>query len=479
MTTVMNKLPLFGVLLALAALAFAPAVRPQDCPSAEEAPGPLPVIPAGPRAARVARITVAAFYAGGPARLRGDAAWLGALAARFATRGVRVVAVSPDGSAADLSPGAGVELFEDPACVLEAACLEGGATSRRYVVAIGAGREVLFRGAPGCGLEDMLVRELGGDADRDYEARAQSWRHKLYDTFDEAPGAEAVALLAPLARRSPRDGLLNGLLYLAYATKSNERDAAAALLLRATREMARAPRALAIFADLAMRGDPLREEVWRMLRPALERACERAPTDPFVQRALLRARVAARDDRAAGRLAMQRRALMTATAQGCLDFATMLARAETPMIYRDIAEHALRRAAALQAEPRLLAAARYVVTLRCAEDAAGAQRLLRAYCAERGDYYRRNSDAWRFLTQVGTMGRYDWFAVGLVEGLLRGPEALDYFELDTAALAMFAVGRAGEAVDLQRAALREGGEQEAAYRDRLRRYEAFAAPGPR
>jgi hypothetical protein len=77
------------------------------------------------------------------------------------------------------------------------------------------------------------------------------------------------------------------------------------------------------------------------------------------------------------------------------------------------------------------------------------------------------------------MGRYDWFAAGLVEELLGGSAALDYFELDTAALAMFLVGRVTEAVDYQRAALREGGREEAAYRDRLARYEAFAAPGPR
>ena len=29
-----------------------------------------------------------------------------------------------------------------------------------------------------------------------------------------------------------------------------------------------------------------------------------------------------------------------------------------------------------------------------------------------------NNDSWYFMTQLSTMGRFDWFAVGLVERML-------------------------------------------------------------
>lgn len=426
-----------------------------------------------------AAVTLVARYGRAAARLRGDVDFLDGLAARYAGRGLRVVAVVADAASARGAALHGAEVREQGELRLAEARVGVPPSPRDYVAVIDADGDVLFRGAPGCGVEDMLERALSGDWDPDDEGRAASWRRQLVDSFDELAGEATIAVLEPLAAACPRDGLLNGILYLTYATKANDPDAARRLRGRAARAMSGSPRALAVFADLALRGDPRRAEVWRDLRSALERAGELAPTDPFVQRALLRARIAGGDDRAAGRLAMQRRAVMTATAHGCLDFASLLAGAETPMIYRDIAEQAVSRAAALGAEPRLLSAARYIVRLRCGEDVSGAGEVLQRYRAEQGEFYRLNSDAWRFLTQVGSMGRYDWFAAGLVDELLHGAEVLDYFELDTAALAMFLVGRFQEAVDLQRAALREGGQEEAAYRDRLVRYEASVAPAPR
>ncbi len=473
MTTTAKSLLRRPLLLAAAALAGAAGLRAQA-----DAERSVPA-PSVPRASKPAALTLFAFYGDASGALAQDAAYLDGLAAAYADRGLRVVVLMRDADEARTPVLRRAELVDDRGGQFAANLSPAGPDPRSRLVVADAQRAALFRGAPGCGVLDMLERELAGQGDSAYEAAAGRWRRQLADSFDELAGGDTLGLLEPLARRSPRDGLLNGLLYLTYATKANDRRAARALRTRATRAMSAAPRALAVFADLAMRGDPLRAEVWEDLRPALERAAELAPDDASVQRALLRARVAARDDRAAGRLAMQRRRSMTSTAHGCLDFATLLARAETPMVYRDIAEEAVARAATLGAEPRLLAAARYVVRLRCGEDVSGASQVLASYRAERGDYYRINSDAWRFLTQVGTMGRYDWFAAGLVEELLGGSAALDYFELDTAALAMFLVGRVTEAVDYQRAALREGGREEAAYRDRLARYEAFAAPGPR
>ena len=111
----------------------------------------------------------------------------------------------------------------------------------------------------------------------------------------------------------------------------------------------------------------------------------------------------------------------------------------------------------------------------CIRDSSGADAVLAGYLADRGALYSHNNDAWSFLTGLATAARFDWFAVGLVECLLVDEAAMDYFELDTAALAMFLVGRAEEAVGLQEAALAQGGSLEAAYRDRLARYKAYQA----
>ena len=56
---------------------------------------------------------------------------------------------------------------------------------------------------------------------------------------------------------------------------------------------------------------------------------------------------------------------------------------------------------------------------------------------------------------------------------------MEYFEFDTAALAMFLVGRVGDAVELQAQAIKMGGNGNAEYEERLLRYKAHLAPAPR
>ena len=129
------------------------------------------------------------------------------------------------------------------------------------------------------------------------------------------------------------------------------------------------------------------------------------------------------------------------------------------------------------APERLVAASRYVVALRCAEDRAAARAHLDRYLGAQDELYGLNNDAWALLTEMDTMGRFDWFAVGLVERMLEDRGAMSYFEFDTAALAMFLVGRVSDAVELQETALKQGGRQEAAYRDRLVRYRAHVRAG--
>ena len=422
--------------------------------------------------ADAASVTVVAFYCRRPELLRGDVDYLEALAAGRPEGALRVLVMVPDAE----TPG--VERLQRCAVAVD----EEGLTERawlllpphchRNLVAVDDDGAVVFVGAPGAGVEDMLQRELAGAPDRGYEERARAWRRQLVDNYDDLASGPTVALLAPLVERSPRDGVLAGLLYLTYATKANDQLRARSLCAAAIRAMQGAPRALAVFADLALRGDPRRPELWAELRPALEAAAASAAEDPFVQRALLRVQVAVGDGRAVGRHAMRCRALVTATAEGALDFAMLLAQAETPMVHKDLAQAAVDRAASMGAPERLVAASRYVVALRCAEDRAAARAHLDRYVEAQDELYGLNNDAWSLLTEMQTMGRFDWFAVGLVERMLEDRDAMSYFEFDTAALAMFLVGRVSDAVDLQEISLKQGGRQEAAYRDRLARYRA-------
>ncbi|MEC9047344.1 MAG: hypothetical protein VYA51_04965 [Planctomycetota bacterium] len=426
----------------------------------------------GPEAAG---LTLIGFYASRPDLLQGDWSYLDAIAARYAEDGVQVLLVTTARGADAARRAAGCFAFVDEAGLAEKEWLGDIDAPQGRLVAVDGDGVVQFVGAPGCGVVDMLERQVAGAPDGCFEERARSWRAQLVEGYDDLASGPTITLLEPMVARAPRDGLLSGLLYLTYATKANDAEAARALQDQAIAAMADAPRALAAFADLALRGDPLRPELWRALRAPLQDAAARAADDPTVQLALLRALISDHDDRAAGRLAMTCHKRVCATAEGCLDFAMLLVRAETPMVYGDLARGAVARAVELGGDARLIAAAQYVIALRCEEDRSGADAVLAGYLADRGALYSHNNDAWSFLTGLATAARFDWFAVGLVECLLVDEAAMDYFELDTAALAMFLVGRAEEAVGLQEAALAQGGSLEAAYRDRLARYKAYQA----
>ena len=427
--------------------------------------------------APAAGVTLVAFYGRRPELLLGDVAYLESLVVDRVERSVQVLVVVPAADTPGVDQLRRCSVAVDEQSLTERAWLCTPPEHHRNLVAVDAAGAVVFTGAPGGGVLDMLRRCCSGEVDTDYEERARAWRRQLIESYDDLASGPTIALLEPLVGRSPRDGVLAGLLYLTQATKANDRDAAQATLAAAIQAMQRAPRALAVFADLAMRGDPQRAELWSELIPALEAAAVDAATDPSLQLALLRAQVAAGDGRAVGRHAMRCRKLVTSTAAGCLDYAMALAQAETPMIHLDLAEAAVDRAASLGAPPRLLAAARYVVALRCAEDPAAAKGILDAYIALQDELYSLNNDAWALLTEVKTMGRFDWFAVGLVERMLEDRDAMSYFEFDTAALAMFQVARLADAVALQEVALEQGGREEAAYRDRLARYRARLSGG--
>ncbi|MFT4512932.1 MAG: hypothetical protein ACI91B_001632 [Planctomycetota bacterium] len=423
--------------------------------------------------------TVWAFYSQLPHLLQADGDYMSQLQLRYAARGVRMIAVVKGDEQPGLKLWGPCSVVVDEDVRTERGWLRVNQEYRANVLVLAQDGTISFVGRPGAGLADAIEHVLDDQFDLVAESRADGMRVQLPARFDDAVGPATVALLQPMVAASPRDGLLSGLLYLTLATKSNDQAAARQWLAQATKQLADEARPLALFADLVLRGDAHSASVLAALREPLAKAAKAAKFDPVVQLAYLRALVMAGDSREAGRQAMRSRKLVMQTAEGCLDYAMLLARDENPQIHSDLAKHALDTAEKLGADQRLLAAGRYIVALRCAVNEKAARGVMTVYLKDQGQRTGINNDSWYLMTQLSTMGRYDWFAVGLVERMLEERDAMEYFEFDTAALAMFLVGRITDAVALQELALKKGGKGTAEYEERLARYKAFLSPAPR
>ncbi|MCB9887734.1 MAG: hypothetical protein H6838_19755 [Planctomycetes bacterium] len=195
--------------------------------------------------------------------------------------------------------------------------------------------------------------------------------------------------------------------------------------------------------------------------------------------ALLRALLAAGREREFGRHVMRVRKAALGTAGTSLCFAEILTKASLPAVHRDLAEEAVARASALDAPPRLLAAARYLVIRSCVGDAAAAKAFCAEYCAKVEQGGSLNEDCWSFLTDLSTQGGYDGFALAIAERMLENRGAMDYLAFDTAAMAMFRAGRIDEALKLQTTSIEQGGKTDPEYVERLRRYTAAVADAGR
>jgi hypothetical protein len=423
--------------------------------------------------------TVLAFYArpGLAAQFASDGDYLASLQRRFADRGLAVVAVvnAPDAQA--LANWPGCRVAADDEGELTNAWL-GAADGPWHVVVLDKRGRVVLLGTPESGLVDAIEATLRGEDVIAPTARASAIRVNMQVSFDDAIAADTVRALEDVLTTAPRDGLSFGLLYVTQATKRNDAGEASKVLQRASKVLADEARPLAVFADLAMRGDPGREGLATTLVPLLEVASKQTRHDVTVQLAYLRALVQAGLGREVGRHAIAVRKLVVSSASSCLDFATLLTQDKDAPVHRDLATMALDKAATLGALPRLLTAARYGVAVRCAGDTAAAKKLLDAYLEEAAAI-TINNDCWYMMTELATMGRYDAFAAGLAERMLEQRDSMDGYEFDTAALAMFLAGRVDEAVALQETAIDKGGKGNPEYTERLQRYKARLAPAPR
>jgi hypothetical protein len=433
--------------------------------------------PAPVAADGAAKCTVFAFYVRPTdvAHLASDAGYLVDLQRRFGPRGAVTVAVLAEAPATPPAGWAGCRIAVDADAQTATAWL--GLDEMR-VIALAADGTVVFTGRPESGLVDAIERTLAGEPHAEREREVQSLRELLPQGFDDATAAVLGALNDAL-EHAPRDGALLGLLYLAHATKANDAAAATKIVDRAVAQLAVEPRPLAAFADLALRGDRQRAGLATALRPPLEAAAKATPDDVLVQLALLRALVQLGDGRELGRRAMRARKAALATATTALDFASILTLDANAAAHKDLATIALDRAAELGAPPRLLTAARYAVAVRCAGDKDAGKLLLDGYVKDIESRVSINNDCWYLMTELATMGRFDVFASGLAERMLEQKDAMDYFEFDTAALAMFLTGRIADAIELQETAISKGGKDNPEYVERLNRYKAAPAPAPR
>lgn len=411
--------------------------------------------------------------------LASDAAYLCDLQQRFAARGFVVVAVVSeplDETQVAAWPGCRVVVDAEAATATE---WLAGPEPIGPVVVVDQKGNVAFQGSLDSGLVDAVVATLGDGNPLEAEQMAAVTRSQLPANFDDMPAAMARDQVEAVLAHAPHDGGMFGLLYLTEVAKAADVAAAERVRQRAMKALAGESRPLAAFADLALRGDPRSRELAHQIAGLLRPLVGKAPNDAPLQLVYLRALVLAGDGREVGRHAMRMQKVVLGSTDHCLDFVGILVMDENPLVHRDLAARVLAKAGQAGASLRLLTAAKYAVALRCDEDRQRAQAILNEYLGEVEIRSQINNDCWYLMTELPTMGRFDWFAMALAERMLEQRDAMDYFEFDTAALAMFQVGRFAEAVELQETAISKGGQGNPEYAERLQRYKAKVAPAPR
>jgi len=418
--------------------------------------------------------TIYAFYPD-RATLAADGDYLADLQRRFLARGACVVAVVPTADFEVPEHLGAVHVALDAGGEIAAAWISGGWHGRLNLIVVDRGRTVTFRGRPGHGALDAVERTLDAELDVEIEHKIGESRQMLGGEWDSILGPRAMAMVDTILEHAPRDGYALALAYLAASTKLLDESRAEQIRELAVGRLANEARPLAVFADLALRGEPTNSELARQLAAALVPAMAGAPRDLVVQLAYLRALVYAGMDRQVGRQAMMIKQLAFERGWTTFELAEILTHDRQPQVHAVLCEQALQRLEQIGFDDRLRQALRYTVARRSAEDDEAAQGCLEAYVGGLGlDGDSVNNDCWYFMTELPTMGRLDVFAVALADKMLEDSDDLDAYKLDTVALAKFLAGQFGEAVTLQQAALDVApGNND--YAERLQRYRAALA----
>ena len=291
----------------------------------------------------------------------------------------------------------------------------------------------------------------------------------------DLPGERALEALQRCVARRPGCGLARGALFAVQQQKLADPAGSVATSAAAVVALANEPRALAAFASLALRSTGRDTEYAQTLVKSLAVAAAAHPDDLHVQLTRLRALVKAGEGRDVGRLAHQLARRVERVPMLALEYVEILTGDELPEVHRELAARALRSAEDRGADPRTLSAVQFLYWLRCEGSAPRAREIGVDALEREPGRVSINNEAWRWLTDLDTTGRFDAFALVLVLRMLEQKPALEFFECDTAAMALFRAGRVREAIELQQLAIARGGDGPI-YRERLGCYQRALRP---
>ena len=396
--------------------------------------------------------------------------YLVSLQSRWQAAGLQVGVVMPTGEARKLAA------TQPPVLVLAPRPDDEQANSNIVeqlngrVFLMNADDAVLCAMATPDGIEDVL-RAMSSGAGRDQVLLAKT---QLLTLLQNVPdGGNFGRAVDQCLQAMPKSGRAHAAKVLNYWWCEGDLQAARTAVKVALKELADHSLPLCTFADLVVRGDHEDTEVAGWIAAAIAPIAKDARHGAFTQLVYLRALLKSRGDaRTAGRIAAILPKRLRGRPRSQVIFAETVMDAETPEIYRDAAERALKSAEAHAAWKRWVFCARHKLLKRCGDDA-GAKLLMATYRKDpvgRGDL---NNDAWYLMVQPQTMGRFDTLALAQTQQMQAVQGArISVNSKDTAALALFRNGHLEQAIAL---AKETNPKTHSAYLGRFQRYEAVLA----
>jgi hypothetical protein len=459
----------------------APEPAPPEAPSAVPIGALVPADCRGPASPKGRIAELVAWWRGDAAQVAAEAHAAAQALARCGSDGLAFCLIL-DRTGIELpGPFAGASILVDATGDgAQRLGLQGGALGlttappARWCVVTPDGR-LAYRGDFGFGLEDTLAQLRAGSFDPARSQRHHELTAGLDGLLDDHPPQQLAAQVAAALRDWPRDGALHALRVLTAERSGAGEAEVAAAVQTALAALAAAPRSLATCTDLLLRSSAAAAHHSDLLTTTLARAAASDRDDPVVHLAWLAALARTQDERATLIAASRTARLVRGHAELSLQFATVLAAAAEPTRFRDLAERALQDAATLGTPADRLCAVRHEVLQRCARDPEAAAAVFAAYVEELPPGTSWNDLCWSLATSPWLAGHYDQFAAAVAEHLLAQRTGLDAAEYDTAALAMFRVGRHQQAIELQELALEKGGRGNHDYERRYARYRAAVA----
>jgi hypothetical protein len=321
------------------------------------------------------------------------------------------------------------------------------------------------------GVADYLEQCADGSFDRSAALANEDLTQQLLQSICD--GGDFVAQVEQCVHACPRSGRARALVVLFHWWCKGDLVKAREAIDEGTKALGGEAVPMTVFADFVLRGDRTDPNIAKNLAVVLAPVAASAPEGPQTQLVYLRALLRAGQDKLAGRLVATLPKRLTRPWDQ-LVFAETLMEANTPGVFRDMAQKAIEAAKDTQGFERLVFAARHKVLQRCG-DLEAAEKSMTEYRSSGFQNSSLNNDAWYMITLPDTLGRFDPFALAQCEEMQRQEgAALDFGSKDTVALALFVNGKVDEAVALQTEATRAS-NRDPEYVGRLTRFEAVAA----